>query len=208
MRFDVEGYLGAVTRSVAAYERDGKPVRAVTLARTYETTVEDLWDAATSKERLPRWFLPVSGELRPGGRYKLEGNAEGAIERCEPPTFLAVTWEFGGGVSWVEARLSAETKRRSRLTLTHIAPLDEHWEKYGAGAGGVGWEFGLVGLAMHLAGEARLDEAAVAASPEGKDFVAKSSEAWGAAEIAGGESAAQAKARAKATSAFYRGEAS
>ena len=42
MDFDVEGHLGAVERSVSPLERDGQPARAVTLSRSYATTVEDL----------------------------------------------------------------------------------------------------------------------------------------------------------------------
>ena len=58
----------------------------VILARTYDTTIDDLWDACTNPDRIPRWFLPISGDLRLNGRYQLEGNAGGTIERCEPRT--------------------------------------------------------------------------------------------------------------------------
>ena len=64
MDLDVERLLGAVERTVSSLERDGQAARAVTLARSYATTVEDLWDAVTSAERIPRWFLPVSGRPR------------------------------------------------------------------------------------------------------------------------------------------------
>ena len=104
MDFDVEAQLGAVDRSVSSLGRDGQPVRAVTLARRYSTTVEDLWDAVTNPERIPRWFLPIGGHLKPGGRYQLEGNAGGLITACERPSHLALTWEFGEDVSWVDAR--------------------------------------------------------------------------------------------------------
>ena len=144
MKFDLEGHLGRVDRSVGAIEYEGKPARAVRLERSYSTSVDDLWDALTNPERLPRWFLPVTGDLRPGGRYQLQGNAEGTITRCEPPRLLFVTWEFGGGMSWVDVQLSAEGDADSRLSLTHIVPVDEHWQKYGAGATGVGWDLGLV----------------------------------------------------------------
>ena len=42
MDFDVEGCLGAVERSVSALARDGHPVSAVTLSRSYATTRGDL----------------------------------------------------------------------------------------------------------------------------------------------------------------------
>ena len=99
MDLNVESHLGAVDRTVSSLERDGQAARAVTLARSYATTVEDLWDAVTKAERIGRWFLPVSGDLELGGRYQLEGNAGGTITHCERPSFLALTWEFGGDVS-------------------------------------------------------------------------------------------------------------
>jgi uncharacterized protein YndB with AHSA1/START domain len=43
---------------------------------------------------IPRWFLPIAGDLRLGGRFQLEGNAGGEITECRPPRRLAVTWEL------------------------------------------------------------------------------------------------------------------
>ena len=209
MGFDVEGQLGAVARSVSALERDGQPARAVTLSRSYATTLADLWDAATNGARIPRWFLPISGDLERGGRYQFEGNAGGVITACEPRSHVALTWEFGGDVSWVEGRLRGDGAGRTRLTLTHTARLSEHWDTYGPGAVGVGWEMGLLGLAMHLAQPTapKPDEAAFATSPEGKAFIAGSSEAWGAAAVAAGADPDVARAAAARTTAFYTGEA-
>ena len=208
MDFDVEGHLGAVERSVSSLERDGQPARAVTLSRGYVTTVEDLWDAVTSGERIPRWFLPISGDLEPGGRYRLEGNAGGVIAACEPPSHLALTWEFGGDVSWVEVRLSSDGAGRPRLTLTHIARLSPHWDEYGPGATGVGWEMGLLGLALHIDNPAatKLDEAAFAASRDGKALITGSSEGWGRAAVAAGTDPDAARGAARRTTAFYTGE--
>src|SRR5262252_5946926 len=101
MEFDVAKVLGLVTRSVRNFEKDGKPASTVTLTRLYDTSVDDLWDALTSKERIPRWFLPVEGDLRLGGRYQLKGNAGGIVTACNPPKSFSLTWEFGGQVTWV-----------------------------------------------------------------------------------------------------------
>ncbi len=210
MKFDVERYLGEVDRKVVALEKDGQPARAVVLARNYDTDVEDLWDALTSPERLPRWFAPVTGEFKLGGRYKIEGNASGTVTECKPPEFLALTWEFGGGVSWVEARVAEAGSGVSRLTLTHTAHISPHWEQYGPGAAGVGWELGLLGLALYLANPdaEKVDENEFGASPDGKAFSRGSANRWGEAEIAAGEKPDAARKRAQNTGDFYTGETS
>lgn len=210
MDFDVEQHLGAVDRSVASDRREGIPVRAVILARSFETGLDDLWDAVTSGARLSRWFAPVSGDLGLGGRFQIAGNAEGTIQRCDPLSALSLTWEFGGEASWVELRLETQEDGRSRLTLSHIAPVSEHWTTYGPGAAGVGWELGLAGLARHLADPEAdpLDEAAFAASPEGRMFLSRSSQGWAVADVNAGEDPERAHAAARATAAFYTGDAS
>ena len=208
MDFPVTAHLSAVERSVSPCERDGRPARAVTLSRDFRTTVEDLWDAVTNPERLPRWFSPVSGDLEAGGRYQLEGNAGGVITECERPSRFALTWEFGEDVSWVEVSVSDEGAGRARLTLTHTMRPSDHWDKYGAGATGVGWELGLLGLALHLADltAPKPDEAAFAASADGRAFIAGSSEGWEHAAVVAGADPDAARMAAKRTTAFYTGE--
>ncbi|HET6969846.1 MAG TPA: hypothetical protein VFH92_01865, partial [Phenylobacterium sp.] len=66
--FDAAQRLGAEFRKVEDREHEGQPVRVVQAGRRYDTDVDDLWDALTSAERIPRWFLPVTGELKLGGR--------------------------------------------------------------------------------------------------------------------------------------------
>ena len=99
MTLDVDHQISAVTRSVGAKSLESGEARVLTASRVYSTDVADLWDAVTNPERIARWFLPISGDLRQGGRYSLEGNASGTIEECDPPRRFAATWEFGGQVS-------------------------------------------------------------------------------------------------------------
>lgn len=207
--FNVQEELRAVERSVSSLDVGGRAAHVVTLSRSYATTVENAWNAVTNAERIARWFLPVTGDLQPGGRYQLEGNAGGAITACEPPSHFALTWEFGGDVSWVEVCLWGGGDRRVRLTLAHTSLHSEHWDRFGPGAAGVGWELGLMGLAAHLERpeEARTDEAAFVASSEGRALMAGSSEAWGRAAIAAGAEPEAARAAAQRTTAFYTGEA-
>ena len=206
MKIDVEQVVGAVTREVSSRDHDGKLARVVVATRVYNTSADDLWDALTNAERLPRWFLPVSGDLRVGGRYQLERNAEGTITRCEPPRSLALTWEYGGAVSWVTVNLRPQSRERTELEVEHIAHDDEHWTQFGPGAAGVGWEMALMGLERHIAGGAPVDPQEAmewAVSDEGRRFIAQSSDEWCRAAIAAGESEASAMSAATRTTAFY-----
>lgn len=207
---DIARLIGAVRREVRDIDREGRAARIVAVTRLYDTSQSDLWDAITSADRIPRWFLPISGELKLGGRYQFEGNAGGVITRCEPPAHLAITWEFGGGVSWVEVDLTTEGAS-ARLELRHIAYPEAHWDQFGAGAVGIGWELGLFGLVRHLQHPAAArppeGDPAWMASEEAKSFMRASGAAWGEAEIAGGAEPASARARAARTVKFYCGEA-
>jgi uncharacterized protein YndB with AHSA1/START domain len=180
--------------------------RTVTVSRSFDSPVDDVWDACTNPDRIGRWFLPVSGDLQLGGRYRLEGNASGTIERCDPPNGFAATWEYGGEVSWIELRLSAEPQGATRFELDHIAHVDDtRWDEYGPGAVGVGWDLGLVGLFMHLSTGETVDPEAVAAwttSDDGRRFMTLSSAGWRDASVAAGTDEAHARAAAR-TTAFY-----
>lgn len=138
------------------------------IRRTYDASPEDVWDALTDPDRLVRWFLPVTGDLRVGGRYSLEGNASGEIVRCEKPREIALTWEFGGGSSDVQLRLTGQG-HTTLFELEHspvpaeIIP-NASPELWGLGAG---WEMALHALGDLLAGKL----------PEGKasDWIANAS---------------------------------
>ncbi len=138
----------------------------------------------------------------------MEGNAGGVITECEQLSHFALTWEFGGDISWVEVPVSAEGTCRARITLTHTARLSEHWDTYGPGAVGVGWDLGLMGLALHIAqpDESMPDEAAFATWPDGKAIITGSSERWGQAAVLAGTDPKLADAAARRTTAFYTGE--
>ena len=208
MNFDVESNLSADERSVSSLDKGGQPARAIIISRILMTAPDDLWDALTNGERIPRWFLPVSGELKLGGSYQLEGNAGGEITACEPLSHFALTWEFGDDVSWVKVSLSNEGADHTRLTLTHTQRLSEHWSEYGPGATGVGWELALMGLDFHITHPTAPmpDEAAFATSSDGKAFIVGSSEDWAQAAIDAGDDPAAARAAARRTAAFYTGE--
>jgi uncharacterized protein YndB with AHSA1/START domain len=195
-----------VQREVRTGDRDGAATRIVVARRTYATDQAELWDAVTNPDRLPRWFLPVTGELRVGGRYQLEGNAGGTVERCVEPERFAVTWEYGGQVSWVTVTLSP-VDDGTTLEVAHEAPVDPaFWAQFGPGATGVGWELGLVGLGLHLETGAPVDpEEAIAwpTTPDGVAFVRHVAAGWARAAVADGDDAAAADDAAENTVVFY-----
>lgn len=210
MKFDLAQHIGAVTRTVLERDHNGRKAKVVIASRVYDSGIADVWDAITNPERIPRWFMPVSGELRLGGRYQLHGNAGGEITGCEPPRHLAVTWEFGDEVSWLTVQLAEQTATRTMLELEHVAHVDDdRWKQYGPGAVGVGWDMALLGLDTYLGTRVAVDPAEAMAwmtSENGKEFVAGSSGDWQRASIAAGTDAAEAKAAAGRTTAFYTGQ--
>jgi uncharacterized protein YndB with AHSA1/START domain len=208
---DVIQQINSVRRQVGTRTIETGEARTVTISQTYNAAIDDVWDACTNAERIPRWFLPISGELRLGGRYQFEGNAGGTIERCDPPNSFSATWEFGGGVTWIEVRLTPEPQGRTRFTLEHIGLVDDaQWAEFGPGAVGVGWDSGLLGLAQHLGAGVAVDprEAmAWLASDEGKEFVRLSSQGWYEANIAAGAAEADAQGGRDRTTAAYTASA-
>lgn len=206
---DIASHLGAVSRVVEDRVHDGQAIRVVIASRAYDTDIEDLWDALTNTERLPRWFAPVEGELKPGGWFKVKNNAHGSITACDAPRSFSATWEFGPAVSWINVMLKPTKDGGTHLTLEHLCPPNDHWTKFGPGAVGVGWELGLLGLGMHMRSRVArdtFDEHAFGVSDEGKGFVRATGAGWIAADIAGGEDASEATKRGQRTIHFYCGE--
>jgi uncharacterized protein YndB with AHSA1/START domain len=209
--FDVTEQLDAIERAVTVGpgENGIGPWIVQRVSRVYRTDVDDLWDAVTNPERLPRWFAQVDGELQLGGHYQVKDNAGGTIERCEAPHLFEATWEFGGGMSWVLVTITAEGADASRLSLEHRGEIpDEFWTQFGAGATGVGWDLGFAGLAAYLATgtEIPLEKTDWGTSAEGKAYMTGSSKRWADAAVAAGEPESWAREAEAATTAAYAGE--
>ncbi|MDE3720756.1 SRPBCC domain-containing protein [Nocardiopsis sp. N85] len=204
---DVQQRIDAAGRTVTISGAGDETT--VTIAHDYATSIEDLWDACTNAERLPRWFAPVSGDLREGGTYQVQDNAGGRILSCDPPKAFHVSWEFDGQRSDVHVRLtplaSEDGGERTRFELSHVAPLTEFWDRFGPGAAGVGWDLGLLGLTLHL--ESGVDMPAEASewgtSPEALRFMELSARDWERAHLATGADPEAVRAAAERTIEFY-----
>lgn len=202
MTFTPADHLGAVDRALSTTTRDGQELRVLVVTRTFDAPPDEVWDALTTAERIDRWLMPVSGDLRLGGRFQLEGNAGGEVLACEPPERLSITWEYDG-MSWVDATLTPEGDR-TMLRLEHSAPVPpEMWEQFGPGAVGIGWEMMLMGLGEHLAAPEWRRPETPEEMPDLSSFMAGSSAAWGDADAAFGTDPEQARAAAARCLAAY-----
>jgi uncharacterized protein YndB with AHSA1/START domain len=205
---DILNEVDAIQREVGTGQLAAGEAKVIRLRRTYDAPIEDVWDALTNPDRIGRWFLPISGDYRLGGTYQFEGNAGGEILECSRPNRLKVSWIYGpapepGAASEVEIRLSPSGEATT-LDFEHTAIVpDEMWGVYGPGAVGVGWDGGLLGLALHLEGGSIGDPEAWQVSAEGRDFYKRSSRAWGAASRAAGEDEETVARNIENTTQFY-----
>ena len=204
---DVLAHAQSVKRTVEKREHEGRPAFAVVLESVYDAATNDLWDMLTNQDRLPLWFLPVNGELREGGRYQIKGNAGGSITRCDQSERFDLTWEYGEDVSWITVTITAVTQTRTTLRLEHLAVAEsDHWHTYGPGAGGVGWDLGMVALAYYIRTARPVDQESFMASTEYKELIPFCSRGWGEAAVNAGYDQEKSLAAAKRTEKFYLGE--
>jgi uncharacterized protein YndB with AHSA1/START domain len=175
---DIASQLDAIHRQVGRQPPGGGSGEhvSVLLRRRYGAPIGDVWDAVTQPDRIRRWFMPISGELRVGGSFQLEGNAGGEILGCDPPRLLKVT--FGDAASIVELRLRPDGDRDTVLELEHTVPIEMAQSGAGALYVGPGWDGALMGLGLFLDGEAVGDPVAAASSPEVQEFSKQSVHAW------------------------------
>lgn len=160
---DITGQLGAIERVVERRHAENGEIVVALIRRTYTAAIDDVWDALTNPERMPRWFLPITGDLRPGGTFQLEGNADGHIVECTPPEMLRVT--FGGPTSFLELRLTSDDDKTTRFELEHTVPIEIAQNGAGALFVGPGWDAGIVALDLHLNGTGD-DPLSATTSPE------------------------------------------
>lgn len=145
----VELFDRSVTRTDGGFDQ--------TFRHRYRTSVEDLWAALTTPDRIARWLGPVA-EQSPDRRTLVINIGTGdalaparvAVRRCTPPTELAVDWEWQGQpASLVTAELRPVDHDHVELTLRHHAVASEPLV---VGYGG-GWEWCLLALGSEAGAE-------------------------------------------------------
>ena len=193
---DALDQIGAVQRGLGSLEHRGKPARALTAERTYGATATDVWDALTNPERLPRWFLPVEGDLRLGWPVPAQGQ-RGWHDRALRPAARARR------VLGVRRRHQLGRGRPERVRRRHHAGAAPHaadaptstGSATGQAPSGSAGTSRCSGCAPRGGGET-VDPAAFEAwrqSDDGRDFMTRSSDAWRDADVAGGTDPADAR---------------
>lgn len=207
---DVDHQINAVQRTVGARTIDTGEAHVVTVSQSYDTDADDLWDAVTNIERIPRWFLPISGDLTVDGSYQLEGQANGTILTCDPPKNFTATWEWGGNVSWIDVSIGSDGPDRARLVIEHITHGDdETWREFGPAAVGMGWDSMVLGLAIHLGTGESIDPSfgqQWTGTEEGRRFLTLSGEAWYVASVVADADPAEARAMTDRCIKAYLGD--
>lgn len=183
MIIDIAEQIGATSRKVEQQHTERGELVTVRLQRSYPAEAVDVWQAITDPDRVRRWFTPLSGDLREGGNFELEGHANGDILTCQPPRHVVVT--FGGESSIVDVVLSGNGQETLQ-EVTHSVPIELVGGAAGALYVGPGWDGALLGIALHLAGGFTGDPLAAAKSPQVQDFNLSSINEWVAAVEASG----------------------
>ena len=133
--------------------------------RATRRPIDDVWDAVTSGERIPRWFrrsrATCGSAADTSSRATPAARCWSARPRTTARAHYRVTWEYGGGGDRGSiVRLAAigddETTRRARAHVARVATSRRRfWDQFGPGATGVGWDGGMLGLALHLSSAVR-----------------------------------------------------
>lgn len=128
--------------------------RQLVFHRRYRQSVDKVWAALTTPERLADWFAEAQVDLRVGGTIKLGWNGvhktDVTITVCDAPRALAWRWTIGERDTLVRFDLEPDGDGCA-LTLTHSGlSLD------GARDGGVraGWHAHLEALPDAMEGRA------------------------------------------------------
>ena len=113
--------IDAIRREVRDTTRGGKPARVLVAERSYPSPAADVWDALTNPDRIPRWLLPISGDLRLGGPTSSRATPPARSKRATRPATSASrgsTRERSAG----STSTSADDGRRTRRCGSSTSP--------------------------------------------------------------------------------------
>jgi len=121
----------------------------VSVSRTISASDEQIYDAFTSEEILPRWFGDrASIDLREGGRYDMDGGDVGEYRRLVYPKRIRMTWENAKAYpnTVVEIAITPKSTEKSSVTIQHMKlPSEKAREDMREG-----WSWALTSLKSYL----------------------------------------------------------
>lgn len=119
--------------------------RAVMMARTVTSAVEEVWSAVTDPDRLPQWLGTPQGRLEPAQMFTLYG-ATCEIVVCQPPHRLEVSWTRAGETNTLRVGISSRPEG-TEVVVEHAGIRNLALVGYGPS-----WEERLAHLEEHLSG--------------------------------------------------------
>jgi uncharacterized protein YndB with AHSA1/START domain len=107
---DLIAEIDRTSPAVSVADLRGAGGHVVELHRTLHAPVADVWKPCTHPDRVRRWFLPLAGDLRPGGSVH--------AVMCRS----AASWGAAHASSGVDAAVAREA---AALTRDFYAPAGE-----------------------------------------------------------------------------------
>ncbi|WP_298179241.1 SRPBCC domain-containing protein [Saccharomonospora sp.] len=179
---DIADRLTATYREVRTSGSSDTADCALVLRRRFPRPVDTVWRAITEPDLIRAWFAPVTGHLRVGEAFEVEGHAEGTVLECVPPHLFTVTWDDETNVV---VRLASDEQGDTVLELVHTGlPSD------GAVRRGPMWDVIVASLDRFVSGDTADDLTTWRASAEVQVFAQHSVSAWVTATEASGVAAA------------------
>src|SRR5690606_38684465 len=117
---------------------------------------DDLWQALTTRERLVRWMVGYTGDLRLRGTWAAaadegeESWATGTVSECDAPRSFTTTWHATGEEPTDLSVELDEVEGGTRMRLVHTGIRSIF--------SGAGWQIYLERLAAHISGEPIADD--------------------------------------------------
>lgn len=180
---DIDGWVTGTRREIGTRGINGGSGHGVRIIIHFSAPQDEVWHACTAPERMRLWFLPVTGDLRVGGKYELETYAEGQILHCSAPDLLTVTMNFQGLPGEAVLALSA-ADGETVLEFEHTMAMDAGpWAALAPDIGS-GWDVALRYLDLHLRGEP-IDKSTFPTAQDA-EVGRRSREAWTAVVAAAG----------------------
>lgn len=116
--------------------------------RTFAHPPARVWQAITSEEELPQWFVPLPAhlDLRVGGQWSMDEPSpsdnptfQGTIIDFQPGGRIEMTWREGPSSMWFEVE-GADDAGTTHLLFGHRLDRDDAVDGRGGEAIGYGWD--------------------------------------------------------------------